>query len=336
MMRFFLISFVLLGCSILVNGAQAASEMEERAAIITSAKLAFRQGDFAQLEDMSRTYRTTKSRTPSGTWKLSMFYAGIGAAISTQVSPSGREAVFSDLENRAMTWAKRFPDSPSAHIMLSEIYIKHAWAYRGNEYADAVKPEAWVSFRKYISLAKQNLEAHKSVAAVDPAWYTTMISVARNESWERDKFDKLLSEALDHEPLFYATYFSALEYLLPKWHGGIKEIDVFAQNAVQRTSKEEGKSMYARIYWYASQSEFGNELFTESKARWPQMKGSFDDVIAQYPDAWNLNNYAKFACLAGDKPKAGELLKRIRPNIVIEAWEPQSLLQGCAKWALGK
>jgi hypothetical protein len=335
--------FLLLFASLLfADRPYAASEMEDRAIISSVAQQAFLAEDFSQLERVSRDYRTSKARTSSGLWKLTIFYAGIGGAISahakTKIDDEGppsdeQEVAFRELEGITERWARRYPDSPSAYIALSMVHIGHAWAYRGPGYASTVKPEAWTPFQKYVALARQSLEAHKSVAAGDPRWYETMLVVARAENWKRDRFDSLLEEALDKEPLFYQTYFSALEYLLPKWHGGMRDLEEFARYAVERTSKEEGRGMYARIYWDASQTEFGNELFTGSFAAWPRMKEGFEDIIARYPDAWNFNNYAKFACLADDKPKTRELLKRTESAIVFEAWQPQSLLRQCSDWA---
>lgn len=332
-MRLLYVPLLLVAGLVLAQQSAVASEIEDRAVISGSAQKAFLRGDFSQLEDVSRSYRTTKSRTSSGLWKLTLLYAGIAAGIDAQARAQDREAAFRELEDTTTKWAQQYPGSPSAHISKSMVHIAHAWAYRGDGYASTVKPEAWAPFRKYISLARRNLEAHKSVAAADPRWYETMLTVARAEGWERDEFDRLLNEALDREPVFYQTYFLALEYLLPKWHGGTKEIEAFAQEAVRRTSDQEGRGMYARIYWFASQTQFKNELFTESFAAWSRMKEGFEDVIARYPDAWNLNNYAKFACLAHDKPKARELMKRIESTVVLEAWQPQSLRQRCSDWA---
>ena len=103
------------------------------------------------------------------------------------------------------------------------------------------------------------------------------------------RFDRLLDEALAREPLFYQTYFTALEYLLPKWHGRLREIERFAQGAVERTSQSEGTSLYARIYWVAAQAEFQNQIFSATFTTWPRMRASFEDMHARYPDAWNLN-----------------------------------------------
>ena len=312
---------------------QAADELEQRAQIIAYTQQLFLGEEFQKLEAISRDYRTTKSRTSSGLWKLSLFYAGIGSSIAARTKGVEREAAFNEFERRTMKWANQYPDSPTAHIAHSMVLIKHAWAYRGGGYANTVKPDAWAPFFRYIALARENLEKYKSVAADDPRWYETMLTVARSEGWNREQFDNLLNEALTREPLFYQTYFLALEYLLPKWHGDAREIEAFAQDAVRRTSAYEGRGIYARIYWFASQTEFDNDLFTSSLAVWPLMKDGFDDVVASYPDAWNLNNYAKFACLARDKPKTRELLRRIESTIVHEAWRPASLLKECRDWS---
>jgi hypothetical protein len=321
-------------CGLLaVKASFASSEIEERMTIVTSVQNAFLQERFTELDQLSRGYRTDKSRTSSGLWRLSIFYGGLDTAMDAQTEGMERETAFRELERRTAKWAQKSPDSPAAHIAHSLALIDHAWAYRGNGYADTVKPESWAPFQRYIAMARENLEAHKLVAAVDPRWYSTMLTIARAENWNRRQFDSLLAEAFDREPLFYPTYFAALEYLLPKWHGGKNKIENFAQSAVRRTSKEEGRGMYARIYWFAAQTQFQNELFADSFANWPRMKEGFNDVVAKYPDAWNLNNYAKFAYLAKDKPQTRELLKRIGSEVVPEAWTPQTLQAECEEWA---
>jgi hypothetical protein len=150
---------------------------------------------------------------------------------------------------------------------------------------------------------------------------------------DRPQFESLLKEGLDRELYSYQTYSMALEYLLPKWHGDLVEIENFAQQAVSRTAREEGTSLYARIYWSAAQTQFGNELFAKSLAFWPKMKLGFEDVITRYPDAWNLNNYAKFSCLAGDKQKTPELITRIEGSVIADAWDPVFLFAQCRAWS---
>jgi hypothetical protein len=323
----------LLATIILTDSIHAATEMEERARITTTVRNAFLAEDFAQLEQSARSYRISKSRTSSGLWQLTLFYGGITEAIQDLTVSSPRESAFKQLDGKIRKWEGRFPRSPVPRIVRSMALIEQAWTYRGSGYASTVKTEDWAPFHQYIDAARHNLEAHKAVSAVDPGWYEEMLVIAKAQAWEQSEFDALLNEALDKEPAFYQTYFMALEYLLPKWHGSQEQVEAFANAAVRRTSASEGWGMYARIYWFASQTEYKNALFKNSLVDWPKMKRGFEDIIARYPDAWNLNNYAKFACLARDKAKTQELMIRIRSDIVSEAWEPPTLRAMCARLA---
>jgi hypothetical protein len=313
------------------TGASAASlsEQEERATMSREVIAAFYRGNVEALEAMSQAYRSEKSRTSSGLWRLTVFYASIGRAIRDKAKEG--EHGFKFLESRIDAWAVRYPTSPVPSMALSSVHLERAWSIRGTGYASTVKPEAWKPFAESVERARTVLEQSKSIASIDPHWYGVMLEVAALQGWERDRFDKLLNEALEREPVFYQTYFTALEYLLPKWHGNLGQIEMFAREAVKRTSKSEGQGMYARIYWYASESQFGSELFQSSAAQWPKMKSGFDDVIARYPDSWNLNNYAKFSCLARDKAKTTALLKRVGASIEPMAWPP-GLLKTCVDW----
>ena len=309
----------------------SATEMEERAEIQAAAEQGFRSDDFETLEKTSSAYRKKRTRTASGLWKLTIFYAGVEKAMT--VFPWEQETDFDSLEKKTRAWVAKYPESPAAHIAHSMVLVKRAWHHRGSGDASSVTPEGWIEFHKYVGAARTYLEKHKDIASGDPRWYEQMLLIARAENWPRAEFDKLLDEALDREPVFYQTYFSALQYLLPKWHGGVEEIEDFARYAVDKSSRLEGQGMYARIYWYASQTEFENDLFNNSLVEWPRMKAGFEDVVSRYPDAWNLNNYARFACLARDKATTAELMRRIGSSVVSEAWNSKALKNECVAWA---
>jgi len=91
----------------------------------------------------------------------------------------------------------------------------------------------------------------------------------------RSEFMKLVDEGLAKEPLYYQLYFAAMDYYTPKWHGNADDIEKFADSAVARTKKQEGYGMYARIYWTASQRQYGDKLFIESNVAWEKMKKGY-------------------------------------------------------------
>ena len=90
-----------------------------------------------------------------------------------------------------------------------------------------------------------------------------------------------------------------------------------------------GNGIYARIYWYASQAEFGHSLFTKSKARWSAMRLGINDVISKYPDQWNINNFALFSCLAKDKEMTKKLINMIKEQPIMKVWKDQDFFNYC-------
>lgn len=74
--------------------------------------------------------------------------------------------------------------------------------------------------------------------------------------------------------------------------------------------------VYTRIYWSASQQEFGDAVFAASSANWQNVKRGINDILTRYDEPWNLNNFARFSCLAGDRPLAADLIARIGDRIV--------------------
>ncbi len=163
-----------------------------------------------------------------------------------------------------------------------------------------------------------------------------MVSIKKGLNEDSDKFKSFVKEGLDRYPYYYQLYFAALDYLAPKWHGNKNEIEKFANNAVERTKGIEGNGMYARIYWYASQTQYSEKLFSESNVVWAKMKDGIIDVIKKYPDSWNIQNFAFFACLAKDKPTTHMLMEKITSPTIMRAWKKQEYYNYCKVFAYSK
>ena len=131
------------------------------------------------------------------------------------------------------------------------------------------------------------------------------------------------------------NYFVVIEYLLPKWSGHFSEMESFVNKAVAATKDREGNSMYARSYWYLSQVQYQDRLFQETAVSWEKMKVGFEDVIKRYPDAWNLNSFARFACMAGDKEKVRDLMPKLAGHFVQQAWPDTSSYWRCQSLVAG-
>jgi len=63
-------------------------------------------------------------------------------------------------------------------------------------------------------------------------------------------------------------------------------------------------------------------MFVNGQADWSRMQAGFERMVADNPDdSWNLNNYAKFACLARDRKTLSSILTRIGLQKDTSAWE---------------
>jgi hypothetical protein len=304
-------------------------ELAERSAIGSKVVQLLKDEDFDGLERMATSFRRTGARTSSGLWKLTLYYAGVSKAFETYDIDA---AHWTAVEKVTNAWVGRYPKSPTAHLAHADMLLQHAWAYRGPWRAKEVRAEDWQPFRNYVDQARQYLETYKAIGSSDPRWYELMASIANLQSWSDVDFTNLMNEGLNRYPTFYQLYFAAINYYTPKWGGSAEAIEAFAKDAMKRTRSTEGAGLYARIYWYASQAQYGERLFTESLVDWPVMKTGIDDLLKKYPDSWNTNNFAKIACLARDKPKTAELLRQIKGPPLTAAWGNAANFERCRAW----
>ncbi len=290
----------------------------------------FNAEQFSKLDKTEKRYLKSKERTSSGLWKLALFYIGIAQIPNQNITD---EDYWNGLEAKAKRWIKSYPDSPSGYLVYADILIERAWMYRGNGWAYEVKSENWKPFYSQIFKAKMFLYENKVISSRDPRWYQLMIIIAKAENWDMNEFSKLVDEATARTPYFYQIYFAAVDFLTPKWHGSSIEIEKFANKAVDITHPLEKNAIYARIYWHVSKTNYGVNLFTKSAVVWKKMSASIDDVLVNYPDQWNINNFAFFSCLAGDARKTNILIRKIKDKPILLVWKKISYFKNCKKWS---
>lgn len=313
--------------------AVAARAAEPAPVVETQVAALLRAEQFDRIDALAAEFRTSQSRSLEygGLWNLSLFNDGISEAIAYRKANGPQ--FWKRTETLLQRWIAHAPTSPSARLAYAQMLSAHGWNFRGNGYAATVAPQHWKPFRDYIAQSRAYLEKYKTVAAEDPRWYEQMADIATVQSWPQAQFDALMEEGLDRHPLFYPLYFAAVRYYAPKWGGSGAAIEGFARMAYQRTYQVDGFGMYARIYWVASQTQYGDELFSESKVSWPTMSRGIDDVLAKYPDSWNVNNFARFACLAGDQIKTKALIAQIKGPPLMDAWRDEHMFEYCKAWS---
>lgn len=294
-----------------------ADELAERERLAATVQILFDREDFEELTRIAREYRASEARSPSGLWMLSHFYDGLDA-----LGVGEKEAGYWDaLDAKAARWAEQHPREPAAHITRALLRLGRAWARRGRGLAKDVPPEAWQPFERGVRKARAILLEQHEVASWDPHWYAALFHAALGQPWAERTLDALLEEALARFPAYHPIYFRVAQHRQPAWGGSAEAIEAFARDAVERTRDSEGTSLYARIYWSVSRGQYGDALFEDSQVDWEDMRRGFEDLLERHPDAWNLNHFARFACLAGDAATTGRLLRRMGGDAIPQVWD---------------
>jgi len=304
--------------------------MRDREVIGSMARTMFAQQGWSALDNAASSYRTSGMKTASGVWMLSCFYAGFDQLAGFRMrSPNLWEA----LDREMAAWQRASPSSPAARIARASLMAQRAWNDRGSQYASAESNERLKLFEKEIRRTRSYLERSKGVAAVDPHWYVLMEDIAVAQRWSNEEFDRLFDEATRRHPQYLPIYTAAARRVLPQWGGTPQDLDRVARLAVERTKATDAEALYVRVYWTAfTENRYLAEI-RRDQLDWPTLSRSIDDVLTRYPDPWNLNHFASFACLAGDRAKTRTLLGRLGSDINLSGWCSRDFYEKCKAWA---
>lgn len=304
-----------------------ANELQERNQIRREAADAFYSSDFTKLEALASRYLTRNEKTRSGTLKMDSFYVGIHRYMR-QIDKND-DAGWSELMKSIDQWMIQYPKSPRPYIMYAKALSARAWAYRGQAFAYQVPDADMQAFIKYQKQAADYLMKHKEIGSQDPYWYVEMADFFLADIANKNKFFDIINEGLQRYPDFDKIYFSAINYLTPKWHGSAQEVEDFAMAARERTMADRGSEMYARLYWAAGLGKGNRYLFQDPPANWHLMVKGMDEILQKYPTQWNINHFAFFACFKFDSRAARKYLDMTEEPIIGKAWYRESNYTGC-------
>ena len=330
-MRKFLLAILMLLPPCLTQAETTEAEIRDQ--LEAQGRELFLAERFSDLDYLAGEYLGNETRTLSGQWMIDKMHSGI---LSTVPCACKDEEEIIAMEGRAIRWIKANPNSPTAHLVYAAALRKHGWWHRGNGYARDVAPEAWKPYREYIEQARLYLMERKEALAGDPRWYAAMLRLATDQSWPAEDFSALLQEATELHPYYYDIYYEAIRYFSPKWNGNAELLDQMARFAITMTQDGEGDAIYARIYWSAADVQFGHGIVARQPEVWATMRQGFSDMLNDFPDQWNIINFARYSCVAGDRQYAAKLFPAIDENLVDRAWGKYGPdYRQCREWAMG-
>jgi hypothetical protein len=218
-------------------------------------------------------------------------------------------------------WRTMSPYAPAAAIAEAEYWQWYAWNARGAGYASTVTPDGWKLFHERLQKAEAVLDESRSFASDSPLWGLAYIEVGTGLGWPKDRILRQLAESAAKDPTFSLLYTTTAYYLTPRWGGDWLLVDQLARSAVKSTEATEGWSYYALVYMSVDSCCGTMNLFRDTDVSWPDMKRGFEDLVRLYPhSAWNVNRFAAYACVAGDKDAYVRMRLKLGKQVMPAAW----------------
>jgi hypothetical protein len=228
-------------------------------------------------------------------------------------------------------WAAARPGSKLRPVVEVMTLQCQAWKARGGGYANEVAGEAMQIFHEKLRKAAKALEETEAVGKESPLWWWAALGIAGSSGMPPEQFDALFAEAARRFPSYQPLYQTRVNFLLPQWGGDFAEVERFATESLAFSHDKEGDAMYAWIY-----VDLGRKVpdLFGSSASWPRMKKAFEDLNQRYPDAWNKNLFATFACRARDKETTGRLLLELADKAQLGAYSSGVTTESCRRFAV--
>jgi hypothetical protein len=319
---------------------RADAELDLRLSIQRAVVEAWDRSDYSALDRMAESYASTRERTFSGKWRLTLYDQALSSQLQVQWPREYRlfdptitcectapdphyydraEERWATVDQKTQNWLRAYPGSPHAIVARARYFSNRGWFYRGTTYAKDVPAEGWAQMRRYEAVAKDFLESHRDARIRNPVWFQEMLELATDLSLPDGAFRELADDFKKNGNFYPAALQLVFDRLQPKWYGSPKLMDRFAREVTELTRADDGSAMYARLYWNIAR-DYPRTLFTEAGADWPTMRAGFEDMVKQYPDARNLNGFGTFACMAGDFDTMDKVLRDLGDRLLPALW----------------
>lgn len=231
-------------------------------------------------------------------------------------------------EQMTSKWVSLKPRSSFSAVAQSQVFLTKAWLHRDLSEVPGYKDDLQKNYFRYVD------QADKAIHRVAPEyrdsmWHAQRLEVLRHVQNPGARYADAVETALEADPFHLDSYF---EIAYGMSNISVESVDRFARFAVDKTKERFGNALYARIYW-AAYSGYVGRLVESGRLDWPLMKSGFDDMLERYPDTWNMNAYARFACMARDGQTLAQVLRRIGDQVVPQAWANRGEYNACKKLA---
>ena len=276
-------------------------------------------------DDLDRLVQDAASgggRDAAGRWTRSQVYAGIASVFPDDAA----HPLWPALGRITADWVARRPASHAAALARAQYWISHAWVARGDGFAVTPTAARQKAFEADLQQAERVLDEHEQAspkaAAQEPHWAVMRIKVWNLLGHDKDGLHQLAIEALRQHPDYDPIAAEAALALSPAWGGTTAQAKAFIDEAMAVARPVSGEQLRARIAIHLARNAGERQalLLAQAGFTWESVKPAIDEVIARYPDLYNVNAARMLACISDIPARALPYFERLQGRIQPVAW----------------
>jgi membrane associated rhomboid family serine protease len=286
----------------------------------------FVAGDYQALENLIVASSRKVADLADGGSSLSGLFDGLDDFFEY----SGNDVTY--LLGKTSDWRRAVDDPVGAELAEILVFRNWAWAARGHGTADSVSQEAWQYFALRNEMAAAGIEALRTRAAANPYWYQVALNSALDRQVGDEELDRLFDAGARRFPDYLPIYGSRMRALMPRWGGSVGRIEAFINDAAEvHAGALTPDERYATLYALYSRMEDDEiNLFAAGNADWQRIQDGFGGLRRRYPRSdLVLNQFAKFACMAGDGQRYSALRPYVGDRLASLAWSKARSVETC-------
>jgi hypothetical protein len=268
-----------------------------------------RKKDYTGLETLVASIKAKGYQIEDTKPELSAFYEAF------VVPDTAKEEAWLKRREALEEWLAGVPESSAARTALADWWTSFAWKARGRGFANTVTPDGWKNMEERLEKAGQILVSIEPDSVDDPEYFRLWLTVALGQGWRPSQMNRYFEAGIAAGKNYYPLYSSKGYFLLPKWHGGEDDLEVFAASAADSFPGDQGDLLYANLMQMKAE-DFGEKFFQNSTADYERMKkgAAFgmksEDEHTRYRAKHLL---CHFAARKGDDATASRLFLEIGP-----------------------
>jgi len=287
----------------------------------------FLGGDYQRLDSLMNQYAGRPEDLPDGSSRFEGLVGGLANLFRFgSLSP---ESTF----GQTADWRRKVKNSIFADLVEAMVFNEWAYAARGTGTANSISGQNMAVYAYRAEMAAAGLLELSGRASRNPLWYALSLDVGLEQSKDLEQLRAIFDAGVKNAPIYRPLYRRMLRILMPRWLGSYEHVDKFINTIHAQTAPTRGYEQYAELYSvYARLEGDALDLFRDTPAVWSGMRTGYLGLVKRYPasDAV-LNNFANFACRAGDSVEYKRLRNDVVKRFSSTAWSGKYSLDACDK-----